>query len=57
MFDSLRERILTPIRQLGKGGRITEESLQAGDLFRRLEGCGRQGHRLHVPDEPQGDGP
>jgi signal recognition particle GTPase len=28
MFDSLRERILTPIRNLGKGGRITEESLQ-----------------------------
>ncbi len=28
MFDSLRERILTPIRNFGKGGRITEESLQ-----------------------------
>ncbi len=28
MFDSLRERILTPIRNLGKGSRITEESLQ-----------------------------
>jgi signal recognition particle subunit SRP54 len=28
MFDNLRERILTPIRNLGKGGRITEESLQ-----------------------------
>lgn len=28
MFDSLRERILSPIRNLGKGGRITEESLQ-----------------------------
>jgi signal recognition particle subunit SRP54 len=27
MFDNLRERILTPIRNLGKGGRITEESL------------------------------
>ena len=28
MFDNLRERILGPIRNLGKGGRITEESLQ-----------------------------
>jgi signal recognition particle subunit SRP54 len=28
MFDSLRERILTPIRKLGNGGRLTEESLQ-----------------------------
>jgi signal recognition particle subunit SRP54 len=28
MFDNLRERILAPIRNLGKGGRITEESLQ-----------------------------
>jgi signal recognition particle subunit SRP54 len=28
MFDSLRERILTPIRRLGQGGRLTEESLQ-----------------------------
>jgi signal recognition particle subunit SRP54 len=28
MFDTLRERILTPIRNFGKGGRITEESLQ-----------------------------
>lgn len=28
MFDNLRERILTPIRNLGRGGRITEESLQ-----------------------------
>ncbi|MGZ3659940.1 MAG: signal recognition particle protein [Bdellovibrionota bacterium] len=27
MFDNLRERILTPIRNLGRGGRITEESL------------------------------
>ena len=27
MFDSLRERILSPIRKLGQGGRITEESL------------------------------
>ena len=27
MFDNLRERILTPIRNFGKGGRITEESL------------------------------
>src|SRR5690606_16006031 len=27
MFDSLRERILTPIRNLGKGGRLTEENL------------------------------
>lgn len=28
MFDNLRERILAPIRNFGKGGRITEESLQ-----------------------------
>ncbi len=28
MFDNLRERILSPIRNLGKNGRITEESLQ-----------------------------
>lgn len=28
MFDNLRERILNPIRNLGKGGRITEENLQ-----------------------------
>ncbi len=28
MFDNLRERILQPIRNFGKGGRITEESLQ-----------------------------
>lgn len=28
MFDSLRERILSPIRNLGRGGRITEENLQ-----------------------------
>ncbi len=27
MFDTLREKILSPIRNLGKGGRITEESL------------------------------
>ena len=27
MFDNLRERILSPIRNLGKGGRLTEESL------------------------------
>jgi signal recognition particle subunit SRP54 len=27
MFDNLRERILAPIRNFGKGGRITEESL------------------------------
>src|SRR4051812_10627923 len=27
MFDNLRERILSPIRNLGRGGRITEESL------------------------------
>jgi signal recognition particle subunit SRP54 len=27
MFDSLRERILSPIRKFGQGGRITEESL------------------------------
>lgn len=27
MFDTLRERILTPIRNFGRGGRITEESL------------------------------
>jgi signal recognition particle subunit SRP54 len=27
MFDNLRDRILTPIRNFGKGGRITEESL------------------------------
>lgn len=27
MFDNLRERILSPIRRLGQGGRITEESL------------------------------
>ena len=27
MFDSLRERILTPIRKFGQGGRITEENL------------------------------
>ncbi|RZA03754.1 MAG: signal recognition particle protein, partial [Proteobacteria bacterium] len=28
MFDSLRERILSPIRKFGQGGRITEESLE-----------------------------
>ncbi|HEY8280140.1 MAG TPA: signal recognition particle protein [Bdellovibrionota bacterium] len=28
MFDNLRERILSPIRNLGRGGKITEESLQ-----------------------------
>lgn len=28
MFDSLRERILTPIRNLGKNGKLTEENLQ-----------------------------
>lgn len=27
MFDTLREKILSPIRNLGKGGRITEENL------------------------------
>jgi signal recognition particle subunit SRP54 len=28
MFDSLREKILAPIRKLGQGGRLTEESLE-----------------------------
>lgn len=28
MFDQLREKILNPIRNLGKGGRLTEENLQ-----------------------------
>lgn len=28
MFDSLREKILNPIRNLGKSGKITEENLQ-----------------------------
>jgi signal recognition particle subunit SRP54 len=28
MFDTLREKILSPIRNLGRGGRITEENLE-----------------------------
>lgn len=28
MFDSLREKILSPIRNFGRGGKITEENLQ-----------------------------